>query len=78
MSQRLNSLQNWLQKKAGIHALQLVAITNDASFRRYFRLTINGVSHIVMDAPPDKENCKPFVDVSQRLQASGLNVPQII
>jgi len=78
MSQRLNSLQNWLQKKAGIHAPQLVAITNDASFRRYFRLTINGVSHIVMDAPPDKENCKPFVDVSQRLQASGLNVPQII
>ncbi|MDM8562784.1 phosphotransferase [Candidatus Marithioploca araucensis] len=78
MSQRLNLLQDWLQNVIGIHAPQLVAITNDASFRRYFRLTINGVSHIVMDAPPDKEDCSPFIDIAQRLRASGLNAPQVL
>ena len=78
MSQRLNTLQHWLQTQLGVHAPQLVPITNDASFRRYFRVAVNGVSHIVMDAPPDKENCGPFIDVAQRLQASGLNAPQIV
>jgi aminoglycoside/choline kinase family phosphotransferase len=78
MCQRLNVLQDWLQTDLGIHAPQLVTITNDASFRRYFRVAVNGVSHIVMDAPPDKEDCGPFIDVAQRLRKSGLNAPKII
>ncbi|MDM8557452.1 phosphotransferase [Candidatus Parabeggiatoa sp. HSG14] len=78
MSKRFNMLQDWLQTNLGIKAPQLVAITNDASFRRYFRVIANDVSYIVMDAPPDKENCAPFIDVAKRLQSSGLNVPQIV
>ena len=78
MNNRLNTLQDWLENQIGIHAPQLAAITNDASFRRYFRITIDGVAHIVMDAPPDKEDCAPFIDIAQRLQKSGLNVPRII
>jgi aminoglycoside/choline kinase family phosphotransferase len=78
MSYRLNALQDWLETQVGIHAPQLVAITNDASFRRYFRVKIDGVAHIVMDAPPDKEDCGPFIDIAQRLQKSGLNAPRII
>jgi len=78
MSYRLNALQDWLKSEVGIDAPQLVAITNDASFRRYFRVKIDGVSHIVMDAPPDKEDCGPFIDVAQRLQISGLHAPRIV
>jgi len=78
MSERIKALQHWLQADLGIQNAQLVAITNDASFRRYFRLITEGVSHVVMDAPPDKENCVPFIDVANRLQASGLNAPQIL
>jgi len=78
MPQRLNLLQDWLQNLMGIDTPQLVAITNDASFRRYFRLTVNDTSYVVMDAPPDKENCSPFIDVAQRLQASGLNAPRVL
>ncbi len=78
MINRFNALQNWLESEVGIDAPQLVAITNDASFRRYFRVIIDGVSHIVMDAPPDKENSAPFIDVAQRLEISGLNAPRIV
>jgi len=45
----------------------------DASFRRYLRVnTISGASLIVMDAPPDKENCEPFVKVAQLMKLAGL------
>ena len=50
----------------------------DASFRRYLRLDAQDGSHrIVMDAPPDKEDCRPFVHVQELMQAAGLPVPQI-
>jgi hypothetical protein len=78
MSERIKALQHWLQADLGIQNAQLVAITNDASFRRYFRLIAEDVSYVVMDAPPDKENCVPFIEVANRLQASGLNAPQIL
>lgn len=78
MSLRINILQNWLQRERGVENPELIPITNDASFRRYFRVILNDVSYIVMDAPPEKENCLPFIDVAQRLQTSGLNAPEII
>jgi len=78
MPARIKKLQNWLQTELNLVNPQLTAITNDASFRRYFRVMIDGVAHIVMDAPPDKEDCRPFIDISNRLTTSGLNVPKII
>ena len=50
----------------------------DASFRRYFRYQHDGRSLIAMDAPPAQEDCRPFVDVAQRLQRAGLHVPEIL
>lgn len=78
MSYRLKNLEAWLQNDLGIQTPHLTALTNDASFRRYFRLQIDGMPHIVMDAPPDKEDCRPFIHVAQRLLQSGLNVPHIV
>ena len=51
----------------------------DASFRRYLRVDDeDGESFIVMDAPPDKEDCRPFVHVARLMQGAGLNVPRVI
>lgn len=51
----------------------------DASFRRYLRLDrIGGGSLIVMDAPPDKEDCAPFAKVQALFAQAGLCVPQIL
>ena len=51
----------------------------DASFRRYLRLDrADGTSLIVMDAPPDKEDCASFVKIQGLMAQAGLCVPQIL
>ena len=50
----------------------------DASFRRYLRVDSPAGSLIVMDAPPDKEDCKPFADVAQLLHQAGLKAPKVL
>lgn len=50
----------------------------DASFRRYFRLTLpDGSTRILMDAPPDKEDCRPFVQVARLLAEAGIHGPKV-
>ncbi len=72
----------WLAPLAARHGLlpaSLRPASADASFRRYLRLdAVDGSTRIVMDAPPDKENCAPFVQVQRLLQDAGLRVPQIL
>jgi aminoglycoside/choline kinase family phosphotransferase len=58
---------------------QLAPASADASFRRYFRLTLGGGStRIIMDAPPEHENCAPFVKVAGLLAEAGLNAPRVL
>ena len=52
--------------------------SSDASFRRYFRVRTTTGTLVVMDAPPPQEDCRPFVDIDQRLLKAGLNVPRIL
>jgi N-acetylmuramate 1-kinase len=56
----------------------MVPATEDASFRRYFRLTHGGGTSIIMDAPPEHENCSAFVHVARLFRRSGANVPEIL
>ncbi len=49
----------------------------DASFRRYFRLTLANESYIVMDSSRELNSLKPFVEVTQRLRDAKVNAPQI-
>jgi aminoglycoside/choline kinase family phosphotransferase len=50
----------------------------DASFRRYFRIEHGADSWVVMDAPPEREDCGPFLKVAALLHAAGLNAPRIV
>lgn len=50
----------------------------DASFRRYFRISDGGRSWIVMDAPPQQEDCRPFVRVAALLRDAGVHVPAVL
>ncbi|OQA34768.1 MAG: Phosphotransferase enzyme family protein [Betaproteobacteria bacterium ADurb.Bin341] len=60
-------------------AVAITPASADASFRRYFRLTLpNGETRILMDAPPDKEDCHPFVTVARLLEDAGLNAPRVL
>ncbi|MDZ7937475.1 MAG: phosphotransferase [Rhodoferax sp.] len=62
----------------GLDSDSLHLASADASFRRYFRVGSAKGSCIVMDAPPDKENCQPFADVAALLQSAGLRAPEVL
>src|SRR5690606_13888303 len=53
-------------------------LAGDASFRRYDRIEAGGRRAVLMDAPPPKENVRPFVAVARLLGSMGYSVPQII
>ena len=77
MDQRLEQLKTWLNDNA-IPFQDIAPASADASFRRYFRITDAKNTYIVMDAPPEKEDCKPFIHIAKILFDFGLNVPQIL
>jgi len=78
MSQRMSMLEDWLRQSCKLSDFTLKPASGDASFRRYFRLQLpNGITRIVMDAPPDNEDCRPFVQIEQHLRAVGVHVPAI-
>jgi aminoglycoside/choline kinase family phosphotransferase len=52
-------------------------LAGDASFRRYFRLHRPRQSAVVMDAPPPREDVRPFVRIGRHLAGLGLSAPEI-
>ena len=80
--QRQLACISWLEALAQTHGLvpsSLRIASADASFRRYLRVdTQAGATLIVMDAPPDKENCEPFVKVAKLMQLAGLKAPEVL
>ena len=77
MDQRLEQLKIWLNE-SGVTYQSIAPASADASFRRYFRITDAQKTFIVMDAPPEKEDCRPFIHIAKLLLDFGLNVPQIL
>ncbi len=77
MPDRYNSLQNWLTETLGTSAFNLKPASGDASFRTYHRLFLKNKTFIVMDAPPERENCKVFIKITKKLRACDVNVPII-
>jgi len=78
MGERRASLQSWAGEQLGWSNVELKPASADASFRRYFRVERDGNSYILMDAPPEKEDCAPFVRVSRLLRELGLHVPEVM
>ncbi len=79
--ERAAAFQHWLDRISPPQRLRpetLRPASADASFRRYFRIDAATGSRIIMDAPPEKENCKPFVNVAELMQGAGLYVPLIL
>jgi aminoglycoside/choline kinase family phosphotransferase len=74
---RLAQLREWLTQHFIDKDFSLAPASADASFRRYFRVTVNDRTWIAMDAPPPQEDCRPFVQVAALMQEAGLNVPQV-
>lgn len=84
-SQRQALFEAWFARVQTSHQLAPDTVrlaSADASFRRYLRVDRHGTnpstSLVIMDAPPDKENCKPFVHVAQLMAQAGLKAPEVL
>jgi N-acetylmuramate 1-kinase len=76
---RLDLLHEWLRRDLGLAGYGLAPASADASFRRYFRVTLaGGETRIVMDAPPDKENVEPYLQVAGMFGDIGVNAPRVL
>ena len=63
---------------AGWGAAAREPLGDDASFRRYFRLTNGQERAVLMDAPPPMENVEAFHRVDSLLHELGLSAPKIL
>jgi len=77
--QRQQQLTEWLQRLFPGRAFTIAPASADASFRRYFRATFadDDSTLIVMDAPPQHEDCHPFLHVGKLLEDAGAHVPHV-
>ena len=75
--ERYCMLIRWL-KDSGVSYKNITAASSDASFRRYFRLYNDVKTLIAVDAPPEHEDNRRFIDIANRLRDSGLHAPEVI
>ncbi|HEX7028519.1 MAG TPA: phosphotransferase, partial [Gammaproteobacteria bacterium] len=74
---RFSALTSWLDSTHGGQAFTVQPASEDASFRRYFRIGLGKTTYIAMDAPPQLEDCESFVRIDRLLEANHLHVPHI-
>jgi aminoglycoside/choline kinase family phosphotransferase len=75
---RRAAVERWVAEQLPDVRLPLESASEDASFRRYWRARAGDArSWIVMDAPPDKEDCRPFVHIAGLLRAAGVHAPEV-
>lgn len=75
---RFESLQQFINTHFSEQSCALNAITADASFRRYYRLSAENKSFIVMDSDPKKVNNVPYIALNKVFSEQGFLLPSII
>ena len=77
-TQREQLIQTWLTSVLSSDQFEINFLAGDASFRRYARITLNNKTFMLMDAPPEKEDCRPFVAIDEFFDTNGVRVPHIV
>lgn len=77
-AERLQELRAWTAQALQLASVDLQALPADASFRRYFRVQDGTRSFVVMDAPPSREDCRPYVQVAGLLKAAAIHAPEVL
>jgi aminoglycoside/choline kinase family phosphotransferase len=76
--ERAELLEDWLKRQLPDTPHSIAPASADASFRRYFRVGLEDRTLIVMDAPPEHEDCRPFIHVAGLFGAAGVRVPRVL
>jgi aminoglycoside/choline kinase family phosphotransferase len=74
---RLIQIKRFLSAN-GFKDAALAPLPGDASFRRYIRIRKGAKKAMLMDAPPQKENSRSFLDIATYLHAKGYSAPKIL
>lgn len=77
-TQREQLIYTWLTSVLENDQFKIAFLAGDASFRRYARIQLQNKTYMLMDAPPEKEDCVPFVTIDEFFAGHGVRVPQII
>ena len=77
MTARVHAAEQFVAS-AGWAGATIEPLSGDASFRRYFRVSAGSQRAIVMDAPPDREDVRPFVHVAAVLRGFGYSAPNVL
>ncbi|WP_183933875.1 aminoglycoside phosphotransferase family protein [Sphingomicrobium lutaoense] len=65
--------------RAGWQGAEILPLAGDASFRRYFRVCHEKLGDaVLMDAPPEHEDVRPFISIADHLDRHGLRAPRIL
>ena len=73
----MNKIKAWLETTP-YKDYALTIASADASFRKYYRLTKDRNTVLLMDSSLEKDSLNPFLDVTARLLKVGVNVPDIL
>ena len=63
-------------ERHGWGSARIAPLAGDASFRRYFRVHRPQGTAVLMDAPPELEDSRPFLAVGKHLDSLGFSAPQ--
>ena len=74
---RLALIDEWLSRELRLPVTRIEPASSDASFRRYFRVFTAEATYVVMDAPPQQEDVRPYLKVSRLLESLGAHVPHV-
>jgi aminoglycoside/choline kinase family phosphotransferase len=75
---RADQAYAWACGALQLQRAEFALASADASFRRYFRIYSGSSSWIVMDAPPQHCDCRPFIQIAGLLRQAGLHVPAVL
>ena len=76
-TQRTEQLKTWLNQQLPSAVGDLVPLSGDASFRKYYRINPNGKSLIAVDSDPQYEKNHAFVSIANMLAEQNICVPEI-
>lgn len=74
---RLEQIKDWIKTELKLTDYRIEVASADASFRRYFRLISGDEYWVIMDAPPEKEDCQPFIHIARLIENAGVQAPHI-
>jgi len=77
-TQREQLIYTWLTSVLENDQFKIAFLAGDASFRRYARIQLQNKTYMLMDAPPEKEDCVPFVTIDEFFAGHDVRVPQIV